>query len=93
MTNKGNLQKKNKIKRHERQSEKISRNAKKEAKEGKTYETGIGLNLQKESTIPCSITVDIDKITMGITADKYKEFAHLVSPFVERPIKKAISYL
>jgi predicted RNA binding protein with dsRBD fold (UPF0201 family) len=86
-----------KIRRHHLQSERISKTARKEAKEGKTYETGIGLNLEKETTITTTgnnSDVDVDKIVMGITNNKqlYEDLMKLVPPFTERPAKEYLSH-
>ena len=67
--------------------------AQKEAKEGKTYQKDIGLNLEKESSVTCNSTnIDIDKIIMGITTNHYKEFTKSVPPFIKRPKKKYLNY-
>lgn len=82
-----------KIRRHQLQSERISKNAQKEAREGKTYQTGIGLNLEKESSFTGDTTnIDIDGIIRNITTDHYQEYRKSVPPFIERPKKKYLTY-
>ncbi|CAB4012397.1 Hypothetical predicted protein [Paramuricea clavata] len=86
-----------KLRRHQSQSERIANKAKKEAKEGKTYKTGVGLNLVKESSTACLVAsnttvVDIDKIIMSLTTKNHQEMTKLVPPFTERLQKKYYSY-
>jgi hypothetical protein len=76
----GKSSKNSKVRRHQLQSERISKNAKKEVKKGKTYETGIGLNLVKESSTVCPITSN--------TTKNHQEITKLVPPFTERLQKK-----
>ena len=82
--------KKFKIRRHQLQSQRILKNNKKEAKEGKTYETGIGLNLHVEqenvSAVPECINL------RGATHEQLKEIEKFVSPFTERPSKHYLTY-
>ena len=80
----GKSSKNSKVRRHQLQSERISKNAKKEVKKGKTYETGIGLNLVKESSTVCPITSN--------TTKNHQEITKLVPPFTERLQKKYYSY-
>ena len=81
-----------KVRRHQLQTQRLSKNTKREAKEGQTYQTGIGLNLdtsgKKESKKQTKGTltvlgVDPSKITM----EERLEFEKLVPRFTQRPTK------
>ena len=79
-----------KVRRHFLQNERISKNAKKEVKEGKTYETGIGLNLSSESTSGPAIQssthdLNIENILHKITKKQCEEIEKLVPHCIERP--------
>ena len=82
--------KKFKIKRHQLQSQWIVKSNKKEAKEGKTYETGIGLNLHVEQENVSAVPECIN--FRGATHEHLKEFEKFVSPFTERPLKHYLTY-
>jgi hypothetical protein len=79
-------------KRHQLQTQRLSKNTKREAKEGQTYQTGIGLDLdtpgKKESKkqtkgVLTVLGVDPSKITM----EERLEFEKLVPRFTQRPTK------
>jgi DNA polymerase III epsilon subunit-like protein len=81
-----------KVRRHQLQTQRLSKNTKREAKEGQTYQTGIGLNLdtsgKKESKKQTKGTltvlgVDPSKITM----EERLEFEKLVPRFTQRPTR------
>ena len=71
-----------KIRRHQFQSQRIVKNNKKEAREGKTYETVIGLNLHFEQE---NVYAEPEYMNLrGATHEQLKEFENFVSPFTER---------
>lgn len=80
-----------KVRRHLLQNERITKNTKNEVKEGKTYETGIGLNLSTENT-PGLANIEsnandhkLEKLFKTITKKQCEEFDKLVPHCIERP--------
>ena len=68
---------------------KINSNARKEAKEGTTYKTGVGLNLDPS----CQNTpTNLLKLTEDVTHSMLEEYEKLVPPFVKRPIQPKVTY-
>jgi DNA polymerase III epsilon subunit-like protein len=70
---------------------------KKREKEGKTYETGIGLNLGKETSTTTragsnTMDIDVNRIIMSMTKNQCKELIESVPTYIERPVKQTMTY-
>ena len=70
-------------------SQKCSQTARKEAREGKTYETGIGLNLDLTSIM--SIT-ECQARVLVMPLSQFKEIEHFTPTFTPRPLAKQVNY-
>ena len=68
----------------------MSSNAKKEEKEGTTYQTGIGLNL--DLTKSDSLLAELPTLIRNLTTSQLTEYEKLVPPFTTRPTHPKISY-
>ena len=82
-----------KIRRHQLHAQRLSKNTTREIKEGKMYETGIGLNLnvsgkRKGKTPKVGWKVELDKVTM----DTRLEFEQMVPKFTERLVKICLRF-
>ena len=66
-------------------TDRLTKNAKDEVKEGKTYECGIGLNLSNESLPQPSPHVNIEGILSSITKVQSEQFEKVVPNCIERP--------
>ena len=75
------------------QKGKISETLRKEASEGKTYETGIGLNLNAgEVNRQSTATSAIDVSAANVSANDLQEFEKVVSNYTDRPPKNYEKY-
>ncbi|CAB3994908.1 Hypothetical predicted protein [Paramuricea clavata] len=83
-------QKKSKYRRNQLRCQKNSKLAKGEKKEGKTYESNIGLNLQ----LPNSDNTSVDPLhlTESVTEEQHQRNEKLVPEFCQKPPSKAIAY-
>ena len=79
-----------KCRRSQLNSQKCSQTARKEAREGKTYETGIGLNL--ESSIVSSPTTDCQAHVMAMSPNQFKEIKNFAPKITLRPVAKQVKY-
>ena len=77
-----------KIRRHQLQAERLLSNNKIEAKEGKTYETGIGLNLNVENSPATAATIQLP----NATHKQLEEFEKSVPTCMERPSKQYLKH-
>ena len=68
----------------------LSSNAKKEEKEGTTYQTGIGHNL--DLTKSDSLLAELPTLIRNLTTSQLTEYEKLVPPFTTRPTHPKISY-
>ena len=78
-----------KKKRSQLHRSKLSSNARSEAKEGTTYETNVGLNL--DATKDNSIT-KLLKSAEQLDKTRFQEYESVVPPFKTRPTQPKISY-
>ncbi|XP_068732248.1 uncharacterized protein [Montipora capricornis] len=72
-------------------SQKCSQTARKEAQEGKTYETGIGLNLELTSIVSSPIT-DCQARVMAMPHNQFKEIEDFAPKITLRPVAKEVKY-
>ena len=72
-------------------SQKCSQTARKEAQEGKTYETGIGLNLELISVVS-SPTTDCQARVMAMPPNQFKEIENFAPKITLRPVAKQVKY-
>ena len=80
-----------KRRRSQLNSPKCSQTARKEAREGKTYETGIGLNLELTS-IMSSPTTDCLARVMAMPPNQFKEIEEKAPKITLRPVAKQGKY-
>ncbi|XP_068756051.1 uncharacterized protein [Montipora capricornis] len=79
-----------KKRRSQLRNKNLSSNAKKEEKEGTTYQTGIGLNLDPTQSTSC--LADLSTIMKNVTRSQLEEYEKLVPPYTPRPTHPPISY-
>lgn len=79
-----------KKRRSQLKNKNLSSNAKKEEKEGTTYKTGIGLNL--DLTHSNSLLAEISTLIRNLTTSQLTEYEKLVPPFTSRPTHPHVSY-
>ena len=77
-----------KIRRHQLQAERLTGNNKIEAKEGKTYESGIGLNLNVENLPVTDTTMQFPTVTHK----QLQEFEKVVPTCIERESKQYLKH-
>ncbi|KAK2566044.1 hypothetical protein P5673_010370 [Acropora cervicornis] len=80
-----------KRKRSQLNSQKCSQAARKEAQEGKTYETGIGLNLELTSIVSSPVT-DWQARVMAMPHNQFKEIEDFVPKITLRPVAKEVKF-
>lgn len=80
-----------KRRRSQLNSQKCSQAARKEAREGKTYETGIGLNLELTSIVSSPVT-DWQACVMAMPHNQFKEIEDFVPKITLRPVAKEVKY-
>ena len=80
-----------KRRRSQLNSQKCSQRARKETREGKTYETGIGLNLQLTSIVSSPAT-DFQARVMAMPPNQFKEIEKFAPKITLRPIAKQVKY-
>ncbi|XP_068700225.1 uncharacterized protein [Montipora foliosa] len=80
-----------KRRRSQLNSQKCSQTARKEAREGKTYETGIGLNLELTSIVSSPIT-DCQARVMAMPHNQFKEIEDFAPKITLRPVAKEVKY-
>ena len=68
----------------------LSSKAKKEEKEGTTYQTGIGLNL--DITHSNGLLAELSTLIRSLTTSQLTEYEKLVPPFTSRPTHPHVSY-
>ena len=71
-------------------SQKCSQPARKEAREGKTYETGIGLNLDFSSVM--SSIIECQASALAKSLSQFKEIEDSVPTFTPRPMAEKVNY-
>ena len=81
-----------KKRRSQLRNKKLSSNAKKEEKEGTTYQTGIGLNLDPTRSTSCLADLSTIARNINVTRSQLEEYEKLVPPFTPRPTYLPISY-
>ena len=69
---------------------KLASNTKKEGKEGTTYQTGIGLNL--DPTNSDKLLAELSTLIRNLTTSQLPEYEKLVPPFTTRPTHPKISF-
>ena len=79
-----------KKRRSQLKNKNLSSNAKKEEKEGTTYQTGIGLNLNL--TDSDSLLAELPTLITNLTTSQLTEYEKLVPPFTTRPTHPIVSY-
>ena len=79
-----------KNRRSQLKNKNLSSNAKKEEKEGTTYQTGIGLNLNL--TDSDSLLAELPTLIRNLTTSQLTEYEKLVPPFTTRPTHPIVSY-
>ena len=80
-----------KHRRSQLNSQKCSQTARKESQEGKTYETGIGLNLKLTCIMSSPIT-DCQARVMAMPHNQFKETEDFVPKITLRPVAKEVKY-
>ena len=80
-----------KRRRSQLNSQKCSQTARKEAREGKTYETGIGLNIQLTSIVSSTAT-DCQARVMAMPPNQFKEIEKFAPKITLRPVAKQVKY-
>ena len=68
---------------------KLARNARNEGKEGPTYMTGIGLNLNPTSG---NASTDVLQLTKNTSKQMLQDYQKLVPTFVQRPKQSAVAF-
>ena len=71
-------------------NKKLSSKAKKEEKEGTTYQTGIGLNF--DITHSNGLLAELSTLIRSLTTSQLTEYEKLVPPFTSRPTHPHVSY-
>lgn len=66
--------------------------ARKESKEGTTYQTGVGLNLSVENISKNDEMLEIQGRVLAMQPNKFKEIENSVSPYTPRPQRKQIKF-
>ena len=79
-----------KKRRSQLKNKNLSSNAKKEEKEGTTYQTGIGLNL--DITHSNGLLAELSTLIRSLTTSQLTEFEKLVLPFTSHRTHPHISY-
>ena len=81
-----------KYRRNQLHNQKTSQTLRKEAKEGKTYETSVGLNLDMNATQPSPTAFDIEHISDNISPNELREYEKLVPPYAPKPNPETLTY-
>lgn len=83
-----------KSKSYEKHGQKSSQNVQKEAKEGKTYETAVGLNLDTTHVHQPSPTEypEIEHFLESIKQNEKQEYEKMVPPYSARPKPETLSF-
>ena len=74
-----------KYRRTQLHNQKTSQTLRKEAKEGKTYETSVGLNYDTNATQPLPTAFDIEHILDNISPNELREYEKMVPPSAPKP--------
>ena len=78
-----------KRKRANQNRNKLARNARNEGKEGPTYMTGIGLNLDPTST---NASTDVVQLTKSTSKQMLQDYKKRVPTFVQRPKQSTVAF-
>ena len=70
----------------------MASDAKKEEKEGTTYQTGIGLNLDPTNIYSDKLLAELSTLIRILTTSQLPEYEKLVPPFTTRPTNPKISF-
>ena len=81
-----------KYRRNQLHNQKTSQTLRKEAKEGKTYETSVGLNLDTNATQPSPTAFDIEHILDNISPNELREYEKMVPPYTPKPNPETLTY-
>ena len=81
-----------KYRRNKLHNQKTSQTLRKEAKEGKTYETTVGLNLDTNATQPSPTAFDIEHILDNISPNELLEYEKMVPPYAPKPNPETLTY-
>ena len=80
-----------KYRRHQLHNQKTSQTLGKEAKESKTYETSVGLNLDTNATQPSPTAFDIEHILDNISPNELREYKKMVPPYAPKPNSETLT--
>ena len=64
----------------------------KEAKEGTTYETSVGLNLETNTTQPLPTAPGTEHILDNSTPNELREYEKMVPPYAPKPSPETLAY-
>ena len=81
-----------KYRRYRLHNQKTSQTLRKEAKEGKTYETSVGLNYDTNATQPLPTAFDIEHILDNISPNELREYEKMVPPYAPKPNPEPLTY-
>ena len=73
-------------------NQKTSQTLRKEAKEGKTYETSVGLSLDTNATQPSPTAFDIEHILDSISPNELREYEKMVPLDAPKPNPETLTY-
>ena len=73
-------------------SQNCSQTARRESKEGKTYETGIGLNLDQTCSTTSTSLADVQARALAMPLNQFKVIENSVPQYTPRPLAKHVSY-
>ena len=73
-----------KYRRNQLHNQKTCQTLRKEAKEGKTNKTSVGLNLDRNATQPSPTAFDIEHILDNISPNKLREYEEMVPPYAPK---------
>ena len=82
-----------KYRRNQLHSQKTSQTLRKEAKEGKTYQTSVGLNLDTRASQPSPTSyTEIEHFLENISSNELQEYEKLVPPYTVKPNPETLTY-
>ena len=82
-----------KYRRNQLHNQKTSQTFRKEAKEGKTYETSVGLNLDTHVNQPSPTAYpEIEHILENISPNELQEYEKMVPPYAPKPNPETLTY-
>ena len=73
-------------------SNNCSQTARKEVREGTTYETRVGLNLDSNAHTICTSVTDTQARVLAMPINQFKEIEDFVSQYTSRPQAKCVNF-